>query len=91
MGIHHSPCAKAKVNAVFYAIAGLSYNLSVGVCRLTLRGDYCKIRLWRLRREVFDLAGYIVNHGRYLVMRLLDARDPMIEQILQAMYRLARL
>ena len=91
MGLHHPPCAKAIVNAVFYAVAGLAYNLSVGVRRLTLSDVSCKMRLWRLRREVFDLAGYVVHHGRKVVMRILDARDHLIEQILQAMYRLARL
>lgn len=91
MGLHHPPCAKAKVNAVFYAIAGLAYNLSVGVRQLTLTGGLSKMRLWRLRREVFDLAGCVVNHGRKVIMRILDARDHLIEQFLSAMYRLARL
>jgi hypothetical protein len=49
------------------------------------------MRLWRLRREVFDLAGCVVHHGRYLVMRILDARDHLIEQLLAAMHHLARL
>jgi hypothetical protein len=91
MGLHHPPCAKACVNAVFYAIAGLAYNLSVAVRLLTLRGGSARMRLWRLRREVFDLPGYVVHHARYLVMRILDARDHLIEQLLSAMQRLARL
>jgi hypothetical protein len=91
MGLHHPPCAKARVNAVFYAIAGLAYNLSVAVRRLTLGGTSRRMRLWRLRREVFDLAGYVVHHGRNVIMRLLDARDHLIEQLLAAMQRLARL
>lgn len=91
MGLHHPPCAKARVNAVFYAIAGLGYNLSVAVRALTLSADSRRMRLWRLRREVFDLPGYVVHHARYLVMRILDARDHLIEQLLCAMQRLARL
>ena len=50
-----------------------------------------RMRLWRLRREVFDLAGYVIHHVRYLVMRILDARDHLIEQFLAAMHRLAQL
>ncbi len=91
MGLHHPRCAKAQVNALFYAIAGLAYTLSVAVRTLTLEGASRRMRLWRLRREVIDVAGYVVQHGRYLVMRLLDARDHLIEQILSAMQRLARL
>jgi hypothetical protein len=91
MGLHHPPCAKAKVNAVFYAIAGLAYNLAVGLRKLTLEGASRCMRLWRLRREMFDLAAYAVHHGRQVVVRFLDARDHLIDQLLAAMGRVARL
>ena len=91
MGLHHPPCAKAKVNAVFYAIAGLAYNLAVGLRRLAFEGANRCMRLWRLRREVFDLAAYAVHHGRRVVVRFLDARDHLIDQLLAAMGRVARL
>lgn len=91
MGLHHPPCAKAKVNAVFYAIAGLAYNLVVGLKKLALEGSSRCMRLWRLRREVFDLAACVVHHGRQVVVRFLDARDWLIDQLLAAMGRVARL
>lgn len=91
MGLHHPPCAKAKVNAVFYAIAGLAYNLAVGLKKLALEGANRCMRLWRLRREVFDLAACAAHHGRQVVVRFLDAREHLIEQLLAAMGRVARL
>ena len=91
MGLHHPPCAKAQVNAIFYAIAGLAYNLSVGVRRLALEGSNCRMRLWRLRRDVFDLCSRAIEHGGTVTMRFIDARDSLIEQILIAMGRIARL
>jgi len=91
MGLHHPPCAKAKVNAVFYAIAGLAYNLAVGLKKLALEGASRCMRLWRLRREVFDLAACAAHHGRQVVVRFLDARDYLIDQLLAAMGRIARL
>jgi len=91
LGLHHPPCAKAAVNAVFYALAGLAYNLAVAARRLGLDGERRTMRLWRLRTEILALAGYVVHHGRTVVMRLVDARDHLIEQLLAAMGRLARL
>jgi hypothetical protein len=90
LGLHHPPCAKARVNAVFYGVAGLAYNLAVGIRRLTLKGRSRRMRLWRLRREVFDLAGYAVNHGRAVILHFVDARDHLIERLLDAMGCVAR-
>jgi len=91
LGLHHPPCAKAVVNAVFYALAGLAYNLAVAVRQWGFEAQGRGMRLWRLRSEVLALAGYAVHHGRAVIMRLVDARDHLIEQLLAAMGRLARL
>jgi hypothetical protein len=91
MGLHHPPSAKAAVNAVFYALAGLAYNLSVAARRWAFKGCGAMMRLWRFRCEVLALAGYAVHHGRVVVMRLIDARDHLVEQLAAAMGRLARL
>ena len=91
MGLHHPPCAKAQVNAIYYAIAGLAYNLSVGVRRLALEGSNRRMRLWRLRRDVFDLCSRAAEHGRSVTMLFIDAREHLIDQLLIAMGRIARL
>ncbi len=91
MLLHHPPCAKAAVNAAFYSIAALAYNLSVGVRRLGLGGSYAPMTLWRLRRDFFQLAAYARRHARAAVMHFLDARDWAIKILLQSMQRLARL
>lgn len=91
MGLHHPPCAKAQVNAIFYAVAGLAYNLAVGVRRLTLSGADRGMRLWRLRRDVFDLCARAAVRGRTVTMRFLDARDHLLDRLLASMQRLALL
>jgi len=87
MQLHNPSCAKAAVNAVLYAIAGIAYNLAVAVRRLALEGTSRVMRLWRLRREVFDLPGYVVAHSRYIILRVLDARDHLVDQMVRAMGR----
>lgn len=91
LGLHHPPSARASVNAMFYALAGLAYNLSVAVRRLTLSGPSRRMRLWRLRREVFDMAALVAHHARQVLVRLLDARRRLVDQLLVAMSRVARL
>lgn len=91
LSLHNPPCAKAAVNAVFYSIAALAYNLSVGVRRLGLGEPFATMALWRLRREFFELCAYASHHARTVVMRFLDARDWLTEKLLEAMGRLARL
>jgi len=91
LGLHHPPCARASVNAVFYALAALGANLAAGVRRIGFaeapdRG----MRLWRLRRELIDLAARVVTTGRVAVARLLDARAGPVARAIAAMHRLAR-
>lgn len=91
LSLHNPPCAKASVNAVFYSIAALAYNLAVGVRRLGLGAPYATMALWRLRREFFELCASAAHHARTVVMRFLDARDWLTEKLLEAMGRLERL
>ena len=91
LSLHHPPCARARVNAVFYALAALAYNLSVGVRRLGLRGAWATMSLWRLRRDFFQLAAYATRHARQVLMRFLDAREWLTRKLLESMERLAQL
>jgi hypothetical protein len=91
LGLHHPPSGSVAANAVFLAIAGLAYNLSVGVRRLLLTGPARTMRLWRLRREVFELPARVMRHARQVTVRLLDARAHLREQLQAAMLALARL
>jgi len=91
LGLHHPPCAQAAVNATFYAFGALAYNLSLATREFTLEGPARRMRLWRFRQEVIAVASQAVSHGRQVVARLVDARDHLIEQLLAAMGRVARL
>jgi hypothetical protein len=91
MGLHHPPSRKPADNAIFYAMAALAMNLTVGLRRLALEGDDRRMRLWRLRRELFDVAGSVMLHSRRAWLTVLDARDRVLTRIEQAAMRLARL
>jgi len=88
MGLHHPPSARARVNSVFHALGAVAYNLSVAIRRLALVGADRTMRLWRLRRELFDLAAEAIHHGRKVVMRFIDSRHADVHRLLRAMERL---
>lgn len=88
MGLHHPPCARAEVNGFFYGLGAVAWNLSVATRRLGFTGGEKTMRLWRLRRDFFDLAARAVHHARTLVMRFVDSRRCQIAQLLTAMDRL---
>ena len=91
LGQRHPPSAKVKANAVFFALGGLAYNLAVAARRLTLAGKGRAMRLWRLRREVIDMAAMVARHARGAVVRLPAARQEVRARLVGAMLALARL
>lgn len=90
LGLHHPPCAKAAVNAIFYGVSALAYNLAVGVRLIGFEEEDRHMRLWRWRRDCVDVAGRAARHGRVVLVRLLAACDQRIDRLLRAMGRLAR-
>jgi len=87
---NHPPCAKARVNALFYAIAGLAYNLSVGVRLLGLEGEEQRMRPVAVAPRVVRCARLCRRARRQVIVRLLAACDERIARLLAAMRRLAR-
>jgi len=91
LGLHHPPSAKVAANAIFYVIAGLAYNLAVGLRRLALEGEDRRMRLWRLRREFIDLAASVTRHARRVILQLLDARTRFVAKLQAALLVVQRL
>jgi hypothetical protein len=91
LGLHHPPSARVSANAAFYAIAMVAANLAAGFRRLVLPAASRPMRLWRLRREIIDMAATVARHGRCVLLRLRDARTNLAGQLRHAMLRVARL
>lgn len=91
LGLHHPPCARLAANDIFYALAAVAANLATGVRRLALEGPSRSMRLWRLRRDVIDIAATVVRHARRVIVQLTDARAHYVAQLHAAMLRVWRL
>jgi hypothetical protein len=89
MGLHAMPCGKAAVNAVFLAAAAIALNTKTGCARLCL--GQAAMALWRFRRDVIDLAAKVARHARQVIVRLLDARAPLVRELDVGFAKLAAL
>lgn len=88
MGLHRMPCARAQVNEIFLCVAAMANNLAEGVRRLLLEKEGRSIALWRLRRDLIDLPATVARHARQVIVRVLDARQRLVDQWRRALMRL---
>lgn len=64
LGLHHPPCRQLGRNGIFYAIAALALNLSVGIRRIGMRGRDARMSLARLRRMLLAMPARTTRHAR---------------------------
>lgn len=89
LGLHHPPCAELARNEVFYAVAALALNLSIGVRHLGFEGGEKKMRLWRLRREMLAIPARAVRHARCMKVILYSTSNRLRSIFTAAIDRLA--
>lgn len=92
MGLHFPPSGKAKKNAVFFAIAAISYNLSVATRVLSLgTKEHKRMRLWRFIRDFVDMACRVSFHARQVMITSLDAREQITTELKKAILQAQKL
>ena len=91
LGIHYPPCARAAVNSLLPCVAALARNVAMAFRQLCLKGKDCAMQLWRLQLEVIDIPAVVAHTGRVVTARLIDARARIVERVILAMLRFARL
>ena len=65
----HPPCGEFEANALYFDIAALAYNVFAHL-RQGLPARYETARAPTIRLRLFDLAGKIVRHARYVVIKM---------------------
>jgi hypothetical protein len=89
LGLHNPPCRQLGRNGIFYAIAALALNLTVGVRRIGMRGRAARMSLARLRRMLLALPGRVAQHARRTKVRLYSTSNRLKELFAGAFGRLA--
>ena len=64
------PSGQFGVNAAWWAIAVLAFNLNSALKQLALGGEWVSKRLKAVRFAIITLAGRVVRHARTLIIRL---------------------
>jgi len=73
LGLHHPPSGRLGVSQVYYALASMAANVAM-VLRYEVAPQAERgMTLERMRRCFFAVAGYVVQSGRQLVVRLAGA------------------
>lgn len=89
LGLHHPPSRELSRSTAFYGVTALALNLSVGVRRIALAAGERSMRLWRLRRELFCLAGRVARHARRTLVTIHASGERPSERFISALTRIA--
>ncbi|MCL5269872.1 MAG: transposase [bacterium] len=73
LALHHPPSGRLGVNQVYYALASMAANIAMVLRYEVAPRAERGMTLARMRRVLFGVAGYVVRHGRRLVVRLAGA------------------
>ena len=80
LGLHHPPSGRLGVSQVYYALASMAANVAM-VMRYEVAPQAERgMTLERMRRCLFQVAGYVVRSGRKLVVRLAGAALDRLRQ-----------
>ena len=73
LGLHHPPSGRLGVDQVYYALASMAANVAMVLRYAVAPKAQRGMTLSRMRRCLFGVAGYVVQSGRTLVVRLAGA------------------
>jgi Transposase DDE domain group 1 len=75
-GMERMPCGQFEANAVFFRIGVLAYNVGRLFVLSTLDKSWHRHQVQTLRWKLYETAGKVVNHGRYIYLKIgLTLRD----------------
>jgi hypothetical protein len=82
-GMDYAPCRSLAADAVYFEIGVLAHNLTVGVKRLVLGGDWVRRTIASLRWQLLQIAGKVVRHGRQLILRVQESHFELFQTVRQ--------
>jgi hypothetical protein len=80
LSLHHPPSGRLGVNQVYYSLACMAANVAMVLRHQVAPGPLRGMTLERMRRCLFQVAGYVVCSGRQLVVRLAGASLDKLRQ-----------
>jgi hypothetical protein len=66
----HLPCGQFSANSLYFTIGVLAYNIVQLIKQVALGKEWMKKSIRTLRYRLFHLAGRLIHHARYLIVRI---------------------
>jgi hypothetical protein len=82
LNLHHPPSCRLGVNEAIYAIGLAASNIAMAMRYRVIAGEYVGMHLWRMRKILFQIAGYLKRGGRTLQVWLSGGDTPIWRQTL---------
>jgi hypothetical protein len=89
-GMERMPCGQFEANAVFFRIGALSYNVGRLFVLKTLDTSWHRHQVQTLRWKLYQSAGKIVFHGRYVYLKVRRHLQGLFSQIRLKSWEFAR-
>lgn len=80
-GMERMPCGQFGANAVFFRIGGLAYNVGRLFVLRTLDLSWHRHQVQTLRWKLYETAGKIVFHGRYIYLKVSRSLQKLFAQV----------
>jgi len=80
-GMDYMPCRNLRADSVWLELGILAHNLTVGVKRLLLGGEWATKTIATLRWQLISIAGKLVRHGRWLYLKVAADQYALLQSI----------
>ena len=80
-GMERMPCGQFGANAVFFRIGGLAYNVGRLFVLRALDLSWHRHQVQTLRWKLYETAGKIVFHGRYIYLKVSRSLQRFFAQV----------
>ena len=86
LGMEYLPCDHEKANAIFFRLGVIAYNISIMFKLNVLPESWRRYQIRTIRWRLFQIAGKVVESGRYVKLKIREAHLALFKGIRQLIW-----
>ena len=86
LGMEYLPCDHEKANAIFFRLGVIAYNISLMFKLDVLPDSWQRYQIRTVRWQLFQIAGKVINSGRYVRLKIREAHLALFRNIRQLIW-----
>jgi len=86
LGMEYLPCDHEKANAIFFRLGVIAYNISLMFKLDVLPDSWQRYQIRTVRWRLFQIAGKVINSGRYVRLKIREAHLALFRNIRQLIW-----